>query len=215
MNEDHKLEIEELLNELVEGTATERQETEFKRLSQHEPAILDQLGAMRRHKALLNSLPAEHAPESLSEDIRSALERNQILNNIAKDDPSISGSSHLLLRRILTTAAMFLLPIGLLSFVVFEIVKPPSVGPSVYVSTGKTLFQENQDTLAGTPLQEDLPFNGTLVLSTDQQVAISNYVEKMVFDNGLINFTIPNRNAEIATYQINGPQKEVSDLVQS
>ena len=40
MNESHRIEIEELLNDLVDDQATERQETEFKRLAKHDPAIV-------------------------------------------------------------------------------------------------------------------------------------------------------------------------------
>lgn len=215
MNENHKTEIEELLNDLVEGTATERQETEFKRLSKHEPEIIDQLEAMRRHKSLLRLLPIDSAPNCLVDDICSVLERKQILGNFAEDKQTIAGTSHLFLRRIITVAAMFLLPIGLLSFVVYEIIKPASVGPATYVSSGETLLQDSLASIANESIatEKDLPFNGILTFSTEQQVSITNYVEKMIFDQGLINFTIPNRTADTATYQINASPEKVSELI--
>ena len=130
MNENHKIEIEELLNDLVDDRATDRQEIEFKRLAKHDPAIVDQLAAMQRQKELLNALPVESAPVSLAEDVNSALERKLILGDLSGTVQTIVGTSHLYERRILTTAAMLLLPLGLLSFVVYEIIKPPSASPA-------------------------------------------------------------------------------------
>ncbi len=218
MNENHRIEIEELLNDLVDDQATERQETEFKRLAKHDPAVVDQLEAMRRQKQLLNALPIESAPASLAEEVTSALERKLILGDFSGVEQTIAGTSHLYIRRILTTAAMLLLPLGLLSFVVIEILKPPSViGPAVYVSTDKTLAQEDQDNLAAVPpaLDRELPFNGILTFRTDRQMAISSYVEKMVFAQGLINFTVPNRTADTATYQITAPPEKIAKLIDS
>ncbi|MCD6174493.1 MAG: hypothetical protein J7K65_01825 [Planctomycetes bacterium] len=217
MNENHKIEIEELLNDLADDQATDRQETEFKRLAKHDPALVDQLEAMRRQKELLNALPIESAPASLAEEVRSALERKLILGDVAESERTLAGASHLLLRRILTIAAMLLLPLGLLSFVVYEILKPALVGSAVYVSTNETLAQEGQENLAAvTPVPDrDLPFDGILTFKTDRQVAVSSYVEKMVFDQGLINFTVPSRMADVMTYQITAPPEKITTLIVS
>jgi hypothetical protein len=217
MNENHRIEIDELLNDLVDDQATERQETEFKRLAKHDPAIVDQLEAMRRQKQLLNALPIDSAPTSLAEEVISVLERKLILGDFPSDEKTIAGTSHLFLRRILTTAAMLLLPLGLLSFVIYEIMRPPSVGPAVYVSADQTLAQEDQDNLAASMSAPDkeLPFNGILTFSTDRQTVVSSYVEKMVFDQGLINYTVPNRTADATTYQITAPPEKITMLIDS
>ena len=217
MNENHRIEIDELLNDLVDDQATERQETEFKRLAKHDPAIVDRLEAMRRQKRILNALPIESAPVSLAEEISSVLERKLILGDFPGDEQTIAGTGHLFLRRILTTAAMLLLPLGLLSFVVYEIMRPASVGPAVYVSTDQTLAQEDQDNLATSmsTLDRELPFNGILTFSTDQQTTVSSYVEKTVFDKNLINYTVPNRTADAAIYQITAPPDKIKGLIDS
>ena len=217
MNENHKIEIEELLNDLVDDQATDRQETEFKRLAKHDPAIVDQLEAMRRQKQLLNALPIESAPASLAEEVRSALERKLILGDVSESERTRAGASHLLLRRILTIAAMLFLPLGLLSFVVLEILKPVSDGPAVYVSTNETLTQKDQDNLAAITLAPDmeLPFDGLLTFTTNRQIAVSSYVEKMVFDQGLINFTVPSRTADTTIYQITAPPEKIAMLIDS
>ena len=78
---------------------------------------------------LLNALPVETAPDSLHEDIRSAIERKLILNGTAEPSPSLITTSHFFIRRLTAAAAMILLPLGVLGVVVFQIMKPPSGGP--------------------------------------------------------------------------------------
>ena len=217
MNENHRIEIDELLNDLVDDQATQRQETEFKRLAKHDSAIVDRLEAMRRQKRILNALPIESAPASLAEEVSSVLERKLILGDFSGDEQTIAGASHLFLRRIMTTAAMLLLPLGLLSFVVYEIMRPASVGPAIYVSTDQTLAQEdlNNSAASTSSLDRELPFNGILTFSTDRQTAVSNYVEKTVFDESLINYTVPNRTADATIYQISAPPDKIKGLIES
>lgn len=215
MNENHKMEIEELLNDLIDGQATDRQETEFKRLAKHNPAILEEFEAMRRQKQLLNALPVESAPDALAEEIRSALERKLILGDVSEDKQTIAGVSHLYMRRILTTAAMLLLPLGLLSFVVYDIMIKDSDGPGAYVSATDMLAKDNQDNLAAaTPSPGGkLPFDGILTFETDRQTAVSNYIEKMIFEQGLNSF--PTRTADAVTHQITASPGQIKGLLKS
>ncbi|MHC4772198.1 MAG: hypothetical protein ACYS8S_01200 [Planctomycetota bacterium] len=74
MNENHKNEIEELLSDLVDEQAGDRQKTEFKRLVAHDPGLIDQLAAMQRQRDILNALPVESAPDSLADDITASSE---------------------------------------------------------------------------------------------------------------------------------------------
>jgi hypothetical protein len=215
MSEKSKIEMEELLSALVDDEATERQKNEYLRLVQHDPSIADQLAVMQRQKQLLAALPVESAPETLAEDVCAAIERKQILGDVPSAQPTIVGTSHLFMRRILTTAAMLLLPIGLLSFVVFEIIKPPSAGPVDYPPVGGRLAQ-NETTASDAPsIAKELPFDGTLTFRTQQPMTVSNYAEKMIFDQGLISSTVPNRTMDTVTYQITAPLEKIAVLMDS
>jgi len=218
MSEKSKIEVEELLTALVDDEATERQKNEFIRLLRHDPSIAERLAVMQRQKHILEALPVEAAPVSLVEDVISALERKQILGDAAGTGPTIAGTAHLFLRRILTTAAMLLLPIGMLSFVVYEIMKPPSVGPVDYssVASGLTRTMEPDATGLNLPVAvQSLPFDGILTFRTQQPMTVSNYAEKMIFDQGLISFTVPTRTADEATYQITAPPEKIAGLIDS
>jgi hypothetical protein len=151
----------------------------------------------------------------LAEDITAALERKLILGDFSENGKTVAGTSHLYLRRILTTAAMLFLPLGLLSFVVYEIMKPATVGPAVYVSSNQTLAQEQKDSLAVVmpAFDKELPFDGILTLETSQQMTVSNFIEKIIFDQGLNSF--PNRTANTATYQITASPAQIKELVDS
>ncbi|MHC4834402.1 MAG: hypothetical protein ACYTCN_00365 [Planctomycetota bacterium] len=213
MNENHKNEIEELLSDLVDEQAGDRQKTEFKRLVAHDPGLIDQLAAMQRQRDILNALPVESAPDSLADDITAMLERKLILGDTPAQKKTIAGTSHLFLRRVLTTAAMLLLPLGLLFFVVFEIMRPPSVGPGVYVPTGEKLAQSRLESPA--PLsaehQSKLPFDGVLAFRTERLMAVSNFIEEQIFDQGLLSF--PNRTADTTSYQLTASPVQVQELV--
>lgn len=215
MNENHKTELDELLNDLVDEYATDRQKTEFKRLAQHDPVLEDQLVAMRNQKNLLNALPIESAPASLVEDVSALLERKLILGDMTDTERTVAGTSHLYMRRILTTAAMLLLPLGLLSLVVYEIMKPPSGESATYVPASEMLAQDNPEkVLPSAPaVDKALPFDGTLTFTTDQPMVVSDYIEGVITDSGLNSF--PGRTAEATTFQIAAPPEIISKLITS
>jgi hypothetical protein len=182
MSEKSKIEMEELLNALVDDEATERQKKEFDRLMQHDPSIAEQLAVMQRQRQILGALPVDSAPVSLVEDVLSGLERKQTPGDAAGTGAMVTDTAHLFLRRVLTTAAMLLLPIGILSFVVYEIIKPPSAGPIDYSSVGNGLALNNgADVTALNPpvTAQSLPFDGVLTFSTQQPMTVSNYAEKI------------------------------------
>jgi hypothetical protein len=216
MNENPKLEIDELLNDLVDDQANDRQKTEFKRLLQHEPALADQLASLRQQKQLLNALPVEAAPAALAEDVLADVENKGILKNRPGTAPTLVGVGHLFLRRVLTVAAMLLLPLGLLAIIVFEIIKPPS-NPGDYVSISQTLAPNDAETSETTSdaIPQTFPFDGILVFTTNQQMTVSNFVEKQIFDQGLIHYTLPNRAADSTTYQVTAPPEKIVLLIDS
>lgn len=215
MNEQEKVEFEELLNAIVDDEITERQQTELKRLSRHDPEIERELSSLRRQKQLLNALPIESAPESLVANVTSVLKRKLIISNSTESEKTVTGTSHLLLRRILTTAAMLLLPLGLLSFVVYEIIKPASVGPIDYITPGEILVQADESIPADRSgaVVRKFPFDGVLTFRTNQHIQVGNFAEKMIFDLGLYSSTVPSRTVDVTTYQITASPEMVAKLV--
>ena len=219
MSDKQKIDTDELLTLYLDGEASVRQQTELKRLMLHDPSVADKLNALQQQQRLLNALPVESAPESLIDDIRTAMERKLILGDSEQAVAAGSGSSHLMMRRLLTAAAMLLIPLGLLSAVVYQIVKPAPTGQVEYISAGERIAAANPD--AATPpaaaagLLTQLPFNGVLILTTDEYMTVSNQVEKAIFAQGLISHTLPNRTADVTSFHITASPKMIADLIDS
>jgi hypothetical protein len=212
MNNKYNPEIEELINAHVDGTASQRQQTELKRLMLHDPALNQQVRLTEKQVNLLNALPVESAPEGLADEVRAALERNLILQNCTEHHQNPASGR---LRRLFSAAAMLLLPLGLLAVIVFEIVKPPANDSFHYEPTQRVIGQGN--TPAAEPgkavVADAMPFKGVLTFKTHQFMTVSNYVEKRIFDQGLMELTIPARTAETVTYRVTASPGQVTALV--
>ena len=123
-NKKSKPEIDELLSGYIDEELSQRQRTEVKRLIQHDDELSQRLNELKRQKQLLGSLPVASAPEGLLDDVKATLERQSILDNASASREESAGVRHLMFRRVLTAAAMFLVPIGILAWVVLNIVTP-------------------------------------------------------------------------------------------
>lgn len=212
MNNKYNPETEELINAYVDGTASQRQQTELKRLMLHDPALNQRVRLTDKQVKLLNTLPVESAPAGLADEVRAALERQLILQSCTEHQQNPSSGR---VRRILSAAAMLLLPVGLLAAVVFEIVKPPVTDSIRYVSTDQVIAQGDAPSADSKEavFAETMPFDGVLTFKTHQFMTVSNYVEKRIFDQGLMELTIPTRTADTVTYQVTAAPEQVTALV--
>jgi len=92
------------------------------------------------------------------------------------------------------------------------------VGPVDYPSVGGGLAQYDGSGAAGSNasvVAQSLPFDGILTFRTQKPMTVSNYAEKMIFDQGLVSVTLPNRTGDSATYQITAPPEKIAVLVDS
>lgn len=218
MNDSQNHEIDEVLSAYLDGEISERQQTELKRLAQRKPSVHKRLKALKRQKQILRAMPIEKAPATLVDDVRSAIERNLILDGSSRTDQNIANPKKMLLRRMLATAAMFLVPIGLLGMVVFYIVKPPEKGPGGgYVNTDDILNGGNAtgNTTLPAPAPQAakvMPFDGVLTFESSQYATVSNYIEKMVYDQGLIGTTKKERTVDLISYDVTAGPQQIANL---
>ncbi|HEG43853.1 MAG TPA: hypothetical protein ENH94_07390, partial [Phycisphaerales bacterium] len=202
MSEKSKLEIDELLSGYIDGELSQRQRTEVKRLIQHDSELSQRLNQLKRQKQLLGALPIVPAPEGLLDDVKVALERKSILNERPAYHDDSAGVRHLMFRKFLTAAAMFLVPIGILAWVVLNIVMPldsdgdkpffvkPTL-PAIFAPKPEVRDVSQPGHLAVAQLP---PFESHLDLTSDQAIALNNFIEKTVYNNGLRDSTIPRRS---------------------
>lgn len=214
MSEHQKIDLDELISLYLDGELSVRQETELKRLMQHDPSITERLNAMRQQQQLLNALPVETAPASLLDDIRTQMERKLILDSAVGESQSILATGHLIVRRFLTTAAMILVPLGLLGLVVFQIMKPPAGGPTEYAPVRDLTADAGAAGDAAAPVAADpLPFKGTLVLRTENFDAVNKLVKEAIDKQNLLGQAFPDRSANRMRFNITASPKQVAALV--
>lgn len=217
MNGKPNTEIEELLSAAVDDELSQRQQTELKRLLQHQPEIAEQLESLVRQRQLLCSMPIETAPPSLAADIQGSLERKLILDNASRTQ-SLRSRAALVRRRFVAAAAMLFLPLGFLGYVVFRIVTPTSDGGSGRPSAKELL---KDDVLFTTSQMESFavaptfPFDGSLTLMTERPMLAAQTIEKQIFLKAMEHQTIPNRTAEVMTFQIECPADAMAELMGS
>lgn len=220
MNDKYQnIEIDELISLYLDEQATERQQTELKRLMQHDLSITKRLEELQRQKQLLNALPIEAAPASLADDVRGAMERKLILAEPSGQSQSVLATGHLYARRLMAIAAMFLLPIGLLALVVFQIMKPPVESPPEYV-VNSDILEETPEVILPTGegagivgTDDELPFKGTLVLQTGEFMAVDKAVRDAIEKQDLLANVFPGRTADVSRFEMTASPKQVADLV--
>ena len=86
------------------------------------------LKELQKYKMLLGSLPQAQAPAHLFENVRASLERSVLLDEYHGKARAKAGAVHLFARRMVAAAAMIAL-VGVLGFVIYNIVKPEAKPP--------------------------------------------------------------------------------------
>ena len=138
MNHIDRPELEELLSAYIDDELSERQRTEVKRLIEHDAEAAKELRYLEKQKQLLAALPAASVPRDMLGKVKTAVERKRTLDDAGRVKARAIGSRRLYARRVLATAAMILLPVGVLAWVVWRIIMPLSVptGPNGPVANG-------------------------------------------------------------------------------
>jgi hypothetical protein len=219
MPNSNKPEIDELLSGYIDGELSERQRTELKRMLKHDSQIGERLAQLRKQRQLLSSLPTASAPQGLLDDVTATLERRYILDQCAPSRDETAGARQLMFRH-LSTAAVLLLVAGVLVWFVLDIITPVdsneasiALQPEKVIET--TALQQNPQ-IANTirSIAPDAnPFSSALTLTTDQVVAVNNFIEKTIFSNSLRDNTVPKRTDNATIYQIRTSRPSVLALL--
>jgi len=213
MKEQEREQIDSLIHGLLDGQLNERQQTELKRLAQHNPSLRKELHALYRQKELLGALPIEKAPEGLKNEILLRLERRMILNSEPAVPSHPIGRLRLLFRWTAAAAAMILLPLAILALLVLQIVRPPeqTVGPLVASEKGVSEEPAKETTAASE--QETVLVLGSLTLLTDQPIAVNEFIKKSVIAQKLLLSVSSERFEDRAVYYVQCSQARMASLL--
>ncbi|MHC5061606.1 MAG: anti-sigma factor family protein [Planctomycetota bacterium] len=221
MSQIHK-NVDELLSCYIDGELSDRERTKVKRLVQHDKNVATKLADMQKQKQLLNSLPVVKAPEGLLQSINISLNAKPSTDKYFIDTNHSAGAKHLLLRRVLSAAAIFVLA-GALALVVFNVIAPgsasrktvafapPADGPANQAQATETIVASAP---AGTePASESYTFSAALELVTYDSIAVNSHIAKVIYNNRLVDNTIPRRQATSSTYHITCTAEQVVTLM--
>jgi hypothetical protein len=213
MSKDEIKHIDELLSCYLDGELTKRQHTEVKRLFSHDSDLVRKLGIMRKQKLLLSAIPSVSAPATMLDDIKASLERKLILDDFSHRSAESLGAKHLMFRHSMT-AAIVLVLLGTLAYVVFQILGPGSYSKKPVISSlpptvsVKKVIKPEPVVVVAAQV-----FTARLEFITSDVAAMSDVVSKAIYNNDLFPNTYPTRETDINTWQITGPIGRVTALL--
>jgi L-fucose mutarotase/ribose pyranase (RbsD/FucU family) len=218
--------MEEILNSYIDGELDERKSNEIKRLIDNDSQIHSLYDSMKRYKKLMDTVSQQPAPEGLCDNITSHLEREVLL---ADTDISShkAGKRHLMIRRLMTAAAVIVLA-AILSIVIFDIFVPKSsrqqlLSNALRKKTIKQVMYEKP--FAETKQEEDkkivpekiydVSLVAILTLKTNNPIEVDWFVAKALTTTDLFSRTAAiDRQPGSVRYVINCDKESVASLMQ-
>jgi anti-sigma factor RsiW len=208
MTQDDKTRIDELISAYIDDELSEREQTELKRLVDNDRQVAEQLRSLQRQKEILGALPPVGAPQGMAHDIKSALEPRFIVGDIAQAPAEPDGRKELRKRNLLTTAALIFVPIGILAAVIFRIVMPLSP------DSGKSVASNRKGAAPSEHLAVSFPLDASLYLTSSDKTAVTNFINKTIYEKSLVNNTTSSVYSNIrTTYTIKADRRLITALL--
>jgi len=208
--------IDELLCGFVDGELPARQQTEVQRMVARDPEIGRRLRQLQNCKTLVSALPRAEAPGELLEQIKLAVERKTLLEEQAATGVHAAGVIYLLARRFVAAAAMIAL-LGVLGFVVYQIVAPvPGTDSQPLVARPDSPSRVEPIQPGSAPaVVADSGFSGRLEIRTATLAQADAVLKRAVGQNGLSALAVSDDAAGIRTYKLVSNRQGVSRLITS
>ena len=195
MSDESKQNIDELLSGYVDGELSKRKYNELKRLMEHEPELAEKFSLLKKQRQLLNAMPVETVPEGLFDAVIASQERKFILDEYSASSGESEGIKHLMFRRALTAAVIFVLFGGLIGLIVHIVAPVQQTEPQNYaagtVDEEDPLFPPLKNIDVPVVAADTPVFRASLDLRTEQAIAMNGYIMKSIFTHRLNGFTDP------------------------
>ncbi len=221
MSHMNKSDMEDLISGYIDGELSQRQVTEVKRLIRHDEGFAEEYRRLERQKELLGALSVEHAPAETLEEIKRHLAKRHSAAHYGAIADESAGARHLLFKRSLTAAAMLLL-VGILAVVIFNILFPVGVPEESSSVASKTLQGPGQIPLdirssealevIAVGVRTSLPINAALEIKTYDSIGVNTFIEKAIYNTGLLDQTIPRRQSGVSSYRISCRRERLAVL---
>jgi hypothetical protein len=164
--------IDELLNGYIDDELGARQHTEVERLIANDVEIKQRLRQLKKCRELLGSLPCTKAPPEVLRGLQASMASTARLHDQSSYNQR-AGRIHLLVRKVLSAAAMLALA-ALLGAVIYTILapEPPTEDPPVVAASD-------------TAVAPTLAFSGKLQLKTEYPAEVGAIIGATIEENGL------------------------------
>jgi hypothetical protein len=219
--------IDELLNSFLDGELAERERTEVERLLTHDAEIAKRFAELEKCRMLVGSLPYAEAPAEVLERIKESAGEMPVSSSETKVFEQCRGARHLLIRQVVSIAAMVVL-VAVLGVVIYTILGPESVGKRPMVAedlrlpakkievepseTVQPMMAKAEETIEQAKLLAG-GFRGRLELKTKALVATDASVNRAIEDSGLAQYSVSRKEAEQRVYTVAGSREAVGLLL--
>lgn len=201
--------IDKLLNSFLDGELPVRQLTEVQRLLAGNKKLAQRLDQLRRCRALLQAVPYAQAPVGILESVKASVAANAALTQKAPPVDDVMGIKHLMFRKLLTAAAMFVL-VAVLATVIYSIVSPR--WGTTQPRPGEMVRTPGSETRTGTgdPVAD---IRGKLELTTVAFTDAGAAINTAIKDTNLDDFVIIDRLPQRMLYTLTCPRNRLDSLL--
>jgi len=219
--------IDELLNSFLDGEATERERTEVERLIAHDPEIAKRMGELEKCRMLVSSLPYAEAPAKIVEEVKASVGNMPVRTLEAEAFEQREGARHLLIRQVVSVAAMVAL-VAVLGVVIYTILGPEGSSEQPMAADdlklpAKKIEVEPEGAAQRLMAKAEKPteglerflkgFSGRLELKTRTLIAADTSVNRAIEDSGLARYVVSRRDGGQRVYTVAGSREAVNLLL--
>lgn len=175
--------IDELLNSYIDGELTVVQQTEVKHLISQDTEIARRMRQLQKCKTLIGSLPRAKAPGRILTEVTASLAGRALLDKQSSAVSRRAGTRHLMIRKVLSAAAMISLVV-VLGAVIYTIVAPETIRDEPIVAVNREL-PDKVETIEAIPRMVAAEFHGRLEMSTSNLVAVNGFINMAIEDRDI------------------------------
>jgi len=233
-----ELNIDELLNSFLDGEATERERIEVQRLLTHDAEVAKRMRELEKCRMLVGSLPYAEAPAEIMKGIKTSLGKSPVKAPEAGVFEQRRGARHLLIRQVLSVAAMVVL-VAVLGVVIYTILGPegsrkqPMAADDLKLPAKKIEIR-SEGTVQPVVTKADSPsrsasaergkpiegakgvwggFSCRLQLKTKALTAVDASISRAIEDSGLAQHGLSRRDGGERVYTVAGSRETVNLLL--
>jgi len=219
--------IDELLNSFLDGEATEREQIEVQRLLTNSAQAAKRLKELEKCRMLVGSLPYAEAPVKVMKGIKASIRKMLPKAHKVGVFGRHEGAKHLMIRQVLSAAAMVAL-VTVLGVVVFTILMPASSSKQPMATNDMKLPVKKIEIKYEKPAQPvaakaERPiegaegvlagFSGRLQLKTKTLAAVDTSISRAIAESGLVQYSTSGRDRGERVYTVGGSRETVNLLL--